>query len=73
MVRDPRIQTLDTYEEALSAYYDQRFHDALDGFTDCVASAPGDALARQFLMRTEALVRDGVPDAWTGVESFQRR
>jgi class 3 adenylate cyclase len=72
-VRDPRVRCLPIYDAALTAYYEARLYDALDGFTECVASAPGDPLARQFLQNTEGLIRDGLPEGWTGVESLTRR
>ena len=72
-VRDPRVRDLADFEAALSAYYAGEFQDALEGFTDCVSAAPGDALARHFLQATETLLRDGVPEGWTGVEILTRK
>jgi len=67
-IREPRLATHARYEAALDAYYAGEPTTALDAFTECVSKVPSDPLARRFLQLTETLLREGVPDGWTGIE-----
>ncbi|MEW6078924.1 MAG: adenylate/guanylate cyclase domain-containing protein [Thermodesulfobacteriota bacterium] len=58
-----RREALDVFAAALSAYYEGRFGDALNGFSKI---AEQDAAARSYLQRCRELM-ENPPEAWSGV------
>ncbi len=55
------------FNEALAAYFDRRFEAAAEGFAACLAQAPQDPLARDYLAWAERCRAEGVGDDWEGI------
>lgn len=67
-VFERKQQTLQAFEEGVACFYSRRFEEARRAFEQVLAVVPEDEPARLFLNKTEALLRDGVPADWNGVE-----
>ena len=65
-----KMQTLTQFNEAMSAYHDQQFENALQIFQAILTSDPDDLTANYFLTNTKKYLREGVPKNWTGAEEM---
>jgi hypothetical protein len=61
------LEARDVYQRALSTYTAGRFADAAIGFREAAALRPDDLAAVELAERSDALVREPLPDDWDGV------
>ncbi len=59
---------LERYEQAVRDFRSRRFAEAIDGFTECVALAPGDKLCEIYLERARHFAANPPPPDWAGAE-----
>ncbi|MDB4931391.1 MAG: hypothetical protein JWM10_3875 [Myxococcaceae bacterium] len=71
--REARRRTLAVHEAAVDAFFARDFAGAQAGFADCLAAAPDDPLPLYFLNRLRALIAEGVPAEWDGVETMTEK
>jgi hypothetical protein len=72
-VADPRRAVLEDYGAAVEAFYARRFAAAAEGFSRCLAAAPGDLAAQGYLQRARQHQASGVPPDWTGTLALDRK
>jgi class 3 adenylate cyclase len=71
--REARHRTLAVHEAAVDAFFARDFAGAQAGFADCLAASPDDPLPLYFLDRLRALLADGAPAGWDGVETMTEK
>ena len=69
-LKEYKIQTAAIFENGLSYFFDRKFAEAAAVFNQVKKINPEDHVARLFLNKSAKYIQDGVPDGWTGVESF---
>ena len=65
-----KLQTLSLFNDAMNAYHDQQFENALQVFQTILAQDPDDLTTIYFLEKTKKYLREGVPKNWTGAEEM---
>ena len=63
-------RTLSRFEEGLTAYFGRNFEESKQAFSEILEVNPNDRVARLYLSRSTELLGSGVPQGWTGVESW---
>ncbi|MEM7370430.1 MAG: adenylate/guanylate cyclase domain-containing protein [Bacteroidota bacterium] len=63
-------QTLDDFEKGLTAYFARQFPEAQSAFRAVLTANPKDHVAQLYLNRSQQLLHNGIPEGWTGVESW---
>ena len=64
---------VESYEDALAAYRQRRFHDALGLIEACLAQKPGDGPARVLAERCRGLIATLPPADWQPVHALQTK
>jgi class 3 adenylate cyclase len=67
---DKKLQTLSLFNEAMNAYQQKQFENALQLFQTILIKDPDDLTAIYFLNNTKKYLREGVPHNWTGTEEM---
>ena len=65
-----KLQTLSLFNDAMNAYRDQQFENALHSFQTILAQDPDDLTTIYFLDKTKKYLREGVPKNWSGAEEM---
>jgi class 3 adenylate cyclase len=68
--REHKRQTLSLFNEAMIAYHDKQFENAMHLFQKIVSQDPDDLTAKFFLENSKKYMREGVPHNWTGAEEM---
>lgn len=61
-----------TFQEAMTAYYEQNFVLAIQAFKEVLSLNPEDKASKLYLSRALSLSKEGVPLNWSGVEMMQK-
>lgn len=67
---EKKLQTLSLFSEAMNAYHEKQFENALQNFQKIIAIDPDDLTAIYFRDNTRKYLREGVPHNWSGVEEM---
>lgn len=65
-----KLQTLTLFNDAMSAYHEKHFENALQYFQMITSKDPDDLTSIYFLHNTEKYLREGVPHNWSGAEEM---
>ena len=65
-----KLQTLSLFNDAMNAYHDQQFENALQMFQNILTTDPEDLTSIYFFENTKKYLREGVPRNWTGAEEM---
>ncbi len=65
-----QVALAERFDEAIAAYRNKRFGDALLLFTKCTELDPDDGASKIFLDRVKALIKGGVPADWSDIINF---
>ncbi len=63
-----KLNTKDEFERSLASYFKREFREAARGFYAIMKQNPADYAARLYFRRSQALIAQGAPDRWDGVE-----
>ena len=63
-------QTLPRFEIGLTKYFSRDFQASQQAFSEILEINPNDRVAQLYLERSQELIKSGVPQGWTGVESW---
>jgi predicted ATPase/tRNA A-37 threonylcarbamoyl transferase component Bud32 len=72
-LRAQKAATIELMEAALTHYYARRPEDALELFKRAMSAAPDDVVPQLFVTACRALVSDGVPPEWDGIERLSEK
>lgn len=72
-LRAQKVRTRPMIEDALDHYYARRPEEALTLFKRCMSQAPDDVLPQLFVASCRALLTDGVPPEWDGIERLSEK
>jgi len=65
-----KLKTGASFNEAMNAYFDQQFENAIQLFHSILAIDPDDYTAGFFMENAVKYLRIGVPENWTGAEEM---
>ena len=65
-----KLQTLSLFNDAMTAYHERQFENALQNFQKIIATDPDDLTAIYFHDNTKKYLREGVPHNWSGAEEM---
>ena len=65
-----KLQTLSLFNDAMTAYHERQFENALQHFQKIIATDPDDLTAIYFHDNTKKYLREGVPHNWSGAEEM---
>ena len=65
-----KLQTLSLFNDAMNAYHDKQFENALQSFQKIIAKDPDDLTAIYFHDNTKKYLREGFPHNWSGAEEM---
>jgi len=68
-----KLQTLSLFNDAMSAYHEKHFENALQFFQMIASKDPDDLTSIYFLDNTKRYLREGVPHNWTGTEEMMSK
>jgi len=68
-----KLQTLSLFNEAMTAYHERQFENALQNFQEIIATDPDDLTAIYFHDNTKKYLREGVPHNWSGAEEMMSK
>ena len=68
-----KLQTLSLFNDAMNAYREKQFENALQLFQKIVTTDPDDLTANYFHDNTKKYLREGVPHNWTGAEEMMNK
>jgi two-component system sensor histidine kinase ChiS len=69
---DLKIKTLDDLKMAVELYQSKRFSEANECFLKILEINSQDTVANLYLKRCEKLLKYGIPEEWTGIESMEK-
>jgi len=72
-LRAQKNATRGMIEDALDHYYARRPEEALTLFKRCMSAAPDDVLPQLFVSSCRALISDGIPPEWDGIERLSEK
>lgn len=70
---EKKIKTLSLFNDAMTAYREKQFENALQLFQKIIVSDPDDLTAIYFHDKTKNYLREGVPHNWTGAEEMMSK
>lgn len=65
-----KMDSLSVFEQAVDAYYEKNFKEAMQAFQEVLGIFPTDQNAKNYLQKIEQLSADNLPETWDGVERF---
>ncbi len=65
-----KLKTLSLFHDAMTAYHERHFENALQFFQSITANDPDDLTSIYFLDNTKKYLREGVPQNWSGAEEM---
>ena len=68
-----KLKTLPYFNQAMEYYIDQRFEKAIGEFQEIMTIDPDDYSADYFNKSAQKLLRNGVPENWTGAEAMSNK
>jgi class 3 adenylate cyclase/Asp-tRNA(Asn)/Glu-tRNA(Gln) amidotransferase C subunit len=68
-----KLQTLSLFNDAMTAYHEGQFENALQLFQKIIATDPDDLTSIYFHDNTKKYLREGVPNNWTGAEEMMSK
>jgi len=68
--QEKKIKTGAHFNEAMNAYFEQQFENAIRLFQSILATDPEDFTAQYFMENALKYLRSGVPENWTGAEEM---
>ena len=68
-----KLQTLSLFNDAMTAYHERQFENALQDFQKIIATDPDDLTAIYFHDNTKKYLREGVPHNWSGAEEMMSK
>jgi class 3 adenylate cyclase len=68
-----KLQTLSLFNDAMTAYHEKQFENALQHFQKIIATDPDDLTAIYFHDNTKKYLREGVPHNWSGAEEMMSK
>lgn len=72
-LRQQKLQTTSEFSTGLSYFFNRKFAEATFSLNQVIQVNPDDQVARLFLNRSARLIQEGVPQGWTGIESFDTK
>ena len=61
------------FENGLAHYFLKDFAEAARCFEKVLQTDPEDKIARNYLLNCQAFLKEGVPEAWSGIEVMDRK
>ncbi len=68
-----KLQTQTEFAQGQQHYFNRKFADAVECFTDILTALPEDRTTKQYLKRSAKCLLEGVPDDWQGVETIDKK
>lgn len=68
-----KTKTKEIFEAAMGHYFNGQIEEAAKAFMAVIAAFPEDQAADHYLQRCEALLEEGLPEGWTGVEEMRQK
>jgi adenylate cyclase len=68
-----KLQTLSLFNDAMAAYHEKHFENALQYFQMITSKDPDDLTSIYFLDNTKKYLREGVPHNWSGAEEMMSK
>ncbi|MDM8569903.1 response regulator, partial [Thiotrichales bacterium HSG1] len=72
-IRDKKIALKPQFEQAIVAYYDKQFEQAIEYFQDILSELPQDKAAIFYLERCKHYFEKGPPTGWEGIEALDKK
>lgn len=72
-IRQLKIETKTRFENGLHLYKNRNFEEAMKVFTDVISVNIHDTVATFYVVRCKNHLTKGIPDDWTGIETFETK
>jgi two-component system sensor histidine kinase ChiS len=72
-IKIQKIALKSTFSQAIDAYYQKQFFEAIKQFQDILVQLPQDKAAHFYLERCEYYLEHGTPNDWEGIEALTQK
>ena len=70
-IREKKLTSMDLFREGMDLYFSKNFSGASAAFRSILEKNGEDQVAKLFMDKSDHLLREGVPDNWTGVDMME--